>query len=91
MAEIETQSRDYSLESGKKKKGKTIVIGINWRSRAYLFKLSFQVPVDLKADEKEPRKRKFRDWVRNKRSVVTGFLRRWGRITSNLTLKRNED
>lgn len=83
MAEIETCSRDYSPKSGKKKIEKTIVIGINWRSGAYLFKLSFQVPVDLKIQMRKNQERMVKDSVRNKRSVVTGFLRVWGRRTSN--------
>lgn len=37
-----------------------------------MFKMAFQVPVDLKADEKEPRKGKVRDLVRNKTNIVTG-------------------
>lgn len=56
-----------------------------------MFKMAFEVPVDLKADEKEPRKRKVRDLVRNKTRIVTGSPRVWERITSSLSLKRNED
>lgn len=40
------------LKMARKRKEKTIVIGINPGSRAYLFKMAFQVPVDLKADRK---------------------------------------
>lgn len=53
--------------------------------------MAFQVPVDLKADGKEPRKRKVRDLVRNKANIVTGSPRLWERITTSLTLKRNEE